>query len=110
MKFSFKRGDNWTEIFKYTSSGLPVDVAGYSVRLYVRKGTAAPVIEASTDTGEITFDADTSTGYIYLDVPGTEDLVPGTYETDLEVTDGSGVVRSSETAPVEIVKDVTYDA
>ena len=121
-----KRGDTWQVTFTWSqeSDGAPIDLTGCTARLQARKPVAAtraltrsaiaaqldyeaPVIDVSSATGEITFTE--LEGKVHVRVESAEmDILPGSYDLDLELTFPDGTVKSTATQVLEIVEDVTY--
>lgn len=111
-------GTDWKKIAD------PVDLTGVTARLQAREPVAStvaltrsaiaaqldyevPVIDISSETGEITFTE--LEGKVHVRVEYTEmDILPGSYDLDLELTFPDGTVKSTATQVLEIVEDVTY--
>lgn len=89
------------------SDGLPVSFSGASAEMQIREtiSAASPAITLSTANGRISLG---SAGLITLSIPATntDDLAPGNYVYDLEVTSGS-TVKKYMSGMVKVVGEVT---
>ena len=104
------RGDSWERAWLMTqANGAPVDLTGAAVRLFVRNARGDLALSATTGNGLIWLDAEA--GRIDLAVPyaATENLAPGTYRFDVEVTLANGTRRTLEQDQLLVLEDVTHD-
>ncbi len=106
----FKRGDTLLLNFEYTDSdtNLPLDLTGCAFRLYIKNVRTGELAVAATTANDL-LQVDPELGRIRLNVPPhlTVDFIPGRHMYDIEMTDTSGAVFSSETNYIEIIQDVT---
>lgn len=102
----FKRGDTFALTCTYKTDGVPTAITGYTIRSQIRQVnktlvatlTSTPANQ-STDPGVFTLTPDTN----------TEDWPVETLLCDIEITQ-SGVIRSTNTFAVPIVRDITLPA
>jgi hypothetical protein len=101
-----KRGDTLTWNCTYKdSAGVPINLTGYTVRAQIRDATEVQLV-ALTYTAA---NQGTSPGQFTLSATAavTAAWAPGQYRCDIEYTDGSSTVRSTDAFIVEVVKDIT---
>ena len=102
---TIKRGDTCRLVCAVTIDGDPADITGWSIRSYVRRG--------KTLVGELTATiTDAANGAFTLleKVAGmTEEWTPGSHTMDIEYTNASNVIFSTETIDVTVIPDITYD-
>lgn len=111
-----KRGDTWTASFFWKSvtcdddgnviSKSPTNLTGCSARLHLEK-SGATVLDISTLTGEITIDGLVGQVDINVAAAVTAQFESGSHKGDLEITYPTGVVHSSETFLLTVLKDIT---
>lgn len=99
-----KRGDTFTVTgVRHTAAGAPVNLTGYTLRSQAREPVTGDllaelsVVITNAALGQFTLSAAAVV---------TADWNPGTYELDVEFSIG-GVVDSTETTTLEVVKDIT---
>jgi hypothetical protein len=100
---SVKRGDTFTLDFALTESDgtTPLDMTGWTVRSQVRR--------RKTLVADLVFTAiDAAAGTFRLACADTTDWPRGELQSDIEYTDLSGRVISTETYTIEVLEDVTY--
>lgn len=99
---TFKRGDtlpiNYTRI---DANGAAVDITGSTVRCEMVRDASRVVLTCSITN------AAAGAVYISLTPAQTTDLALGDYKADVQFTDASGVVQSSETFTVTCLEDIT---
>lgn len=106
---SVKRGDTWTANFAYTdAAGDPIDITGASARMDIyAKNATAPAMSLSDATGELTINGAAGEIDLLVAYADMEDMIPGAYLADMEVTYSTGIRASSATFTVIIVEDIT---
>ncbi len=107
-----KRGDTLRLLFSIKdSAGAAYDLSDCTARLQLRdKGGENVFVNATSDPADgLTVDTVAGTIALAVAFADTEDLVPGTYYADLELTFNGTERRSSETFQVRITQDVTQD-
>lgn len=108
IDLSIEQGSTFSKSLTIINSdGLPVSFTGASAQMQLRQtlSSASPAITLSTANGRITL---SSGGTITLSIAATDtdDLTPGTYVYDLEVTSGS-TVRKYMSGKATVVGEVT---
>ena len=76
----------------------PVDLSGFTAKMQVRKKPGSPIIiELSTANGRIILGGALGTIDLLISATDTENLIPGMYAYDIELTSDTGfVIRFSE--------------
>lgn len=105
----FARGDDWTLKFTFANeNGTPIDITGYSYWLTLKldPDLADP---GNAQIRGTSGSPDAANGILYLTIPKaqTSNLVPGTYNYDLQQQDVSNNVRTVLLGKVKVVKDIT---
>lgn len=106
MTVSFKRGDSISLLFTAKDEdGIAQPLVDCTARIQIRDRAGNVYVESTDLT------IDEVGGTIAWEVPyeDTEDLDPGTYYSDLELTYETGERVSSATFPIKIVADITRD-
>ena len=107
--FTVEAGATFVVIFKWLSSGAPVNLTGATAKLQVRETSksSAVLFEASTANGKLSIAA--ALGEITLTITATESTAFawtfGKY--DLEVTNASGTIHRLVRGTVSISAEVT---
>lgn len=105
--FTVKRGDTWRQPFTWrqgSETGDPVDLTGCTAALQVRDAAGELVLDATLD---LTIDG--PNGTITVDTQIPEDLEPGKYLFDIEMTYSDGFRQSTDTQYLKVVADITRD-
>jgi len=108
--FEIWKGDDFTQVITATISGTPVNFTGYTLRMSVRNSTTNDVaLQLETGGSGITA---TYLGVITISMSATQTdaLVNKDYKYDLEVTDGSGIIRTYLYGPIAVLTDITGNA
>lgn len=103
--FTLKRGDTWSQTFLFRQpSGEPVDLTGATARLHLRDTRDALLVDA---TAYLTLDG--PAGALALTVPAqvTQTFPIGKHVFDVELTYPDGTTKSTQTAQLNVIKDVT---
>lgn len=109
---SVKRGDTLSLLFSIKdSAGAAYDLSDCTARLQIRNKSGSRVyLSATSDPADgLTINAVAGTIALAVAYADTEELVPGTYYADLELTFNGTERRSSETFQVRIAQDITQD-
>ena len=99
-----KRGDTYQISIALTAEDgeTPIDITEWTVKSQVRK--------RKTLVTELVFAAvDLANGSFTLTAEDTTEWPTGTLSSDIEYTDGDGIIRSSETYEIDVEGDITYD-
>lgn len=99
-----KQGDTLDWVINLTEGGLAVDITSWSIRAQVRN--------ADTLVAALTFTAiDAVNGQFRLSATAAQtDLwAAGNHSVDIEFTDASSIVFSTETFTLTILEDVSHD-
>jgi len=99
-----KQGDTLDWVVTLTEGGAAVDITSWTIRAHIRNSDT--LIDALTVTV-----IDAANGQIRLSAtPAETDLYSaGTHECDIEFTDASSNVFSTETFAVVVVEDISHD-
>lgn len=103
-----KRGDTWNFVFAWKNNNSPVILTDCTARTQIRTKKVGEMIAQATTDDFITIDG--PAGKVTVSYPATitAGILPGTYETDLEITFPiSGQVQSSGTLQIEVTEDIT---
>ena len=100
-----KRGDTFQYdcVLRSKKNGPAIDISGWQIRSQLRDLKDGLICEF---TVEILESAD---GHYRLSAPDTRRWSPGNAAMDIEYRDAQGVIRSTETLNVLILKDETHD-
>jgi len=98
-----KRGDSLEWVFNYTENSIATDITTYTIACDVKQEDDT-LIQALTVTK-----TDAANGVFSLTATAaqTASWPVGDHKADVEITDGSSNVFSSETFTVSLVKDIT---
>lgn len=108
MKISIKRGDHVTIEFVVKKDGAVLDITGYTAFITVKKKTTQTDDEAViSKTWTSHNDPTNGITQLNLENSDTQDIEPGVYMYDFQVTDTSGKPMSSETDLFIITSDIT---
>lgn len=101
------RGDTIPIVFNVTSNGVAVDITSWTFKLTIDPSDA-PVDATGnilTLTGVLT---DAVNGEVtFTMTAGQADIAPGSYNYDVEGTDGASVIRTFGIAKFIITQDIT---
>jgi hypothetical protein len=103
-QITIKRGDTYHIDVAVTEADgtTPVDLTDWTVRSHVRRRDAL--------IAELDFTAvDLAAGEYSLSYDDTTEWPLGRLSTDIEYTDSTGIIRSTETYIISVIRDVTYD-
>ena len=100
-----KRGDTFQYdcVVQESKKGPPLDLTGWTIRSQLRDLRDHLICEFC-----ITI-VNAVEGRYRLSAGDTSDWVPGAAAMDIEYRDAGGVVRSTETMAVTVLKDETHD-
>lgn len=89
------QGVTFDKQFTWTVGGVPVNLTGYTAALQVRSGWDAsePLISLATGGQGIVLGGTAGTIDVAIAATVTDGLEPGSYAYDLELYEGSDVVR-----------------
>lgn len=98
-----KRGDTFELTCSLENGGNDVDITGWTVAAQLRK-TDDTLVQAMTITV-----TNASAGEFTITAANTEtdDWPLGNLDIDVEFTEASGAVSSSETFTINVIKDIT---
>jgi hypothetical protein len=102
------RGDDWTIKLVITSNGTPVNITGYSFWFTLKADidTADPgnLQVTASSTG-----SNATSGILYINVSSTltGNLIPQTYNYDIQQIDTGNKVQTLLIGKVKVVKDIT---
>ena len=106
----FKRGDTILLNFEYTDAETnePLNLTGCCFRLFIKNIRTGALAVAATMANDL-LQLEPELGRVKLRVPPhiTADFSVGRHMYDIELTDPTGSVFSSETSYIEIIQDVT---
>jgi archaellin len=99
-----KQGDTLEWTITVTSGGSAVDISSYSIRAHIRQNQT--LVAALTVTL-----SDPSNGICTLSATAaqTDTWASGNHNCDIEFTDGSSEVFSTETFIVSVLEDISHD-
>lgn len=99
-----KQGDTLEWVITLTEGGVVADITDWSIRAHIRQNDT--LISALTVTL-----TDSSNGVFVLSATAaqTDTWSAGTHSCDIEFTDSSGEVFSTETFSVTILEDISHD-
>jgi hypothetical protein len=102
-----KRGDTWNIQFDWKNDNAPIDLTGCTARMQIRDKLDA-LITTVTTANHITIFGTTGTVNVSFPSAITEDIDPGTYYSDLEITfPVTGQVQSSNIIQFQVQQDIT---
>lgn len=99
-----KQGDTLEWVITLTESGAVADITDWTIRAHIRQNDT--LISALTVTM-----TDTPNGVFVLSATAaqTDTWSAGSHSCDIEFTDSSGEVFSTETFGVTILEDISHD-
>ena len=105
--YAFYQGDTIRRSLRWANAGVPVDLAGYTARIQVRRhiDAAEVALELTTDAGITLGEAGSIT--FTVDAPATKALAPWVYAYSLELTSSGGEVTTLIRGGFEITQEVT---
>jgi hypothetical protein len=114
-RLELKRGDDWTlSCALADAAGNAVDLTDCAIRMHVRPSADSDTLtlSASTADGSIVIGAPATDGEFAVSfaATGTQDVGPGRYVTDIEITWADATQTSSETWQIVVPADVTRGA
>jgi menaquinone-dependent protoporphyrinogen IX oxidase len=99
-----KQGDTLEWVITLTESGASVDITDWSIRAHIRQNdtliSALTVVLTNSPNGVFSLNATAAQ---------TDTWSAGTHSCDIEFTDSSGEVFSTETFSVTILEDISHD-
>ena len=100
-----KRGDTFQYdcVLREKKNGPAIDISGWQIRSQLRDLKDTLICEFVITV------LNPLAGHYQLSVADTRTWQPGTAAMDIEYRDAQGVIRSSETLNVLILKDETHD-
>jgi len=100
-----KRGDTFQYdcVLRSKKNGPAIDISGWQIRSQLRDLKDALICEFTVEFLE------SADGHYRLSAPDTRRWSPGNAAMDIEYRDAQGVIRSTETLQVLILKDETHD-
>lgn len=103
-----RRGDTTTIVVAITADGAPMDITDYTVRFVVKRDytSVVAVITKTTSSGIVLTNPTAGELTITLAPADTEDLSPGTYYYDLELTSSTGSVGTYLWGKLTIEADI----
>lgn len=104
-----KRGDTWLMTFRYRNknTGEVIPLTGYSGRMQVRDQEDNKILEATTRSGELIIDPLNGDVSLKIHYSVMENIIPGEYSSDLELTSPDGIRSSTDTFMLSIEADLT---
>jgi hypothetical protein len=102
------RGDDWTIKLVITSNGAPVNITGYSfwftLKVDIDSADPGNLQVTASSTG-----SNATSGILYINVNRTltANLVPQTYNYDVQQIDTGNKVQTLLIGKVKVVKDIT---
>jgi len=106
---SAEQGSDFATTITYTnSSGVPVNLSGYTSRMQVRKfaGSAVPFLTLTNASG-MTITAGTGVIDVAITAAAMAKLPGGSYVYDLEIVDSSGEVTKLLAGKFDVEAEVT---
>jgi hypothetical protein len=114
LKLKLKQGTAYTIVLTYKPGGTPADLTGYTARAQIREdddSTTAALSFTSATGGGITFDADRTTGKIYLRIKATQTspltITGGKWDLELVPASGEDDAFAIVEGAVTITREVT---
>lgn len=106
---SMKRGDTWIIPFNWSSQSSPIDLTGCSARMQIRnKKTKQLIAETLSSDSTIAIDGPEGKVTATFAADITNEIPPGTYDSDLEITfPVTGRVISSKTIQIVVEEDIS---
>ena len=98
------RGDTWTQAFTITQNGSAYSLEGASVKIQIRKRPQSSDVILQIDGADITI---TGAGNNVITVTKLLAIDAGDYYWDLQVTFGSGMVKTFVWGKFKVNHDVT---
>ena len=97
------RGETWTQLFRFTHDGMPVNLTGFTFHSECRSqlGEAYPM--------PVTVVGDPAEGTVALSIGDWEEVPPGDHSYDIEAVDSAGVVTTWVRGRMRVVRDVTNE-
>ena len=100
-----KRGDTFQYdcVLRQKKNGPAIDITGWHIRSQLRDLQDSLICEFTVQVLEA------AAGHYQLSAADTRTWPPGHAAMDIEYRDAQGVIRSTETLNVQILKDETHD-
>ena len=101
----FVRGDTWIQ--KVTITGE--DITGWTFWLTLKLDPTATDVNADAQVSVVASGADAAAGIVYITFTAgdTEDLLPTTYNYDIQYLDLAGAVQTLTYGTVTVIQDIT---
>jgi len=95
IDLTIQKGSTWTQSIRWLTSGVVVDITGFTGRMKIKKSYYSPSseIELTTENNRMLLGGILGTIEIGLTVTETEQLTPGKYVYDLELINGNSVIN-----------------
>jgi len=102
-----KRGDTWNIQFDWKNNNTPIDLTGCTARMQIRDKEDVLLVTVTT-SDHITIFGTTGTVNVSFPADSTENIDPGIYYSDLQITfPVTGQVQSSSTIQFQVQQDIT---
>jgi hypothetical protein len=104
-----EQGSDYATTVTYTdNNGSPINLAGYTARMQIRKftGSATPVLTL-TNTSGLTITAGTGVIAVAITAAALAQVPAGDYKYDLEVVSGAGSVTKLLGGNFDVTAEVT---
>ena len=103
-----KRGDTikWNCIYEDAENN-PIDLTGYQIKTQARANSTSKKTLFDLSIGNGITITDSVNGLYDIDLQDTALFKTGEYVVDIQYTDNSNTIISTETFKLEIVKDIT---
>jgi hypothetical protein len=95
IDLTIQKGSTWTQSIRWLTSGVVVDITGFTGRMKIKKSyySTSSEIELTTENNRMLLGGGLGTIEIGLTATETEQLIPGKYVYDLELINGSSVIN-----------------
>jgi|TARA_S200002703_G_scaffold80215_1_gene69142 hypothetical protein len=103
-EITHKKGDTLEWVISLTENAAAVDISDFSIRAQIR--------QTSTLIATLTTTITNASGGVFsltATATNTASWTVGTHSCDIEFTDNSGDVFSTETFKLKLIDDITYD-
>ena len=102
-----KRGDTWNIRFDWKNNNTPINLTGCTAKMQIRD-KADTLLTTVTTSDHITISGTAGTVNVSFPATSTDNIDPGTYYSDLEITFPiTGQVQSSSTIQFQVQQDIT---
>lgn len=105
MAITHKKGDDLEWVVNLTESLVPSNITAWSIRAHIRDSSDT-LLQALTVTV-----TNAAGGVFSLTATDTQTATwaVGTYQIDIEFTNGAGLVFSTNTFDLNVVQDISHD-